>query len=225
MSKSSIDETMIPYKGTRAGNLRQYMKGKPHKWGFKFFVRAGVSGIVYDFVPYCARSNFDEESLNATESNMGLGAKVVITLSKSIQNPSESVVFFDNFFTSIQLLTYLIVNMDILSLGTLRKNRIQGCPLLTDKDLKKRGRGSYDHRKNEGCAIVVKWIDNKAVCLASTAGGIRLTGTAQRYYKDAKTKLPIPCPRIIQLYNEHMGGIDLIDMLVELYRIPSFAGR
>lgn len=37
-SKSSIDEAMIPYKGTRAGNHNQYMKGKPHKWGLKFFV-------------------------------------------------------------------------------------------------------------------------------------------------------------------------------------------
>lgn len=224
-TKSSIDETMIPYKGTRASNLRQYMKGKPHKWGFKFFVRAGVSGIVYDILPYCGSSTFDQESLTSAESNMGLGAKVVISVSKSIPNPSESVLYFDNFFTSIHLLTHLKENMDILALGTLRKNRIEGCPLLSDKDLKKRGRGSYDHRINGEGIIVVKWVDNKAVCLASTAGGIRPTGTAQRYDKDAKAKVPIPCPRIIQLYNEHMGGVDLSDMLVELYRIPSRARR
>lgn len=144
---------------------------------------------------------------------MGLGATVVIRLSKSIQNPSESVVFFDN-LTSIQLLTYLKVNMDILSLGTVRQNRIQGCPLLTDKDLKKRGRGSYDQRKNEGGVVVSKWIDNKAVCLASTAGGIRSIGTVQRYDKDVKTKLSIPFPRKIELYNEQTGGVDLSDMLV-----------
>ena len=216
---------MIPYKGTRATNLRQYMKGKPHKWGFKFFVRAGVSGIVYDILPYCVSSTFDQESLTSIESNMGLGAKVVISLSKSIPNPSESVLYFDNFFMSIHLLTHLKENMDILALGTLRKNRIEGCPLLSDKDLKKRGRGSYDHRINGEGIIVVKWVDNKAVCLASTAGGIRPTGTAQRYGKDAKAKVPIPCPRIIQLYNEHVGGVDLSDMLVELYRIPSRARR
>lgn len=45
----SVDEMMISYKGTKAGNLRQYMPKKPKKWGFKMFVRAGVSGIVYDF--------------------------------------------------------------------------------------------------------------------------------------------------------------------------------
>lgn len=142
---------------------------------------------MYDFLPYCGGTTFDEESLSAVESNMGLGATVVISLSKSIPNPGESVVYFDNFFTSIQLLTYLKENMGILSLGTLRKNHIQGCSLLGDKDLKKRGHGSYDHRRNKDGVIVVKWVDNKAVCLASTVGGICPTGTAQRYDKDAKT--------------------------------------
>lgn len=48
----SIDETMIAHKGTRAGNLRKCIKNKPHKWGYKFLVIAGVSGIILDFIPY-----------------------------------------------------------------------------------------------------------------------------------------------------------------------------
>ncbi|XP_039287906.1 uncharacterized protein LOC120352223 [Nilaparvata lugens] len=46
----SIDEMMAPFKGTRAGSRKQYIKSKPHKWRFKIFVRSGVSGIVYDFI-------------------------------------------------------------------------------------------------------------------------------------------------------------------------------
>ena len=42
----SIDEATIPYKGKKAGNLRHYIKSKPKKWGFRFFTRAGISGIV-----------------------------------------------------------------------------------------------------------------------------------------------------------------------------------
>lgn len=38
----SIDEMMMPYKGKKAGNRRQYLPNKPKKWGFKNFVRAGV---------------------------------------------------------------------------------------------------------------------------------------------------------------------------------------
>ena len=47
----SINEAMIPYNGKKAGNLQQYIKSKPKKWGFKFFTNAGISGIVYDFLP------------------------------------------------------------------------------------------------------------------------------------------------------------------------------
>ncbi|MGH0141837.1 UNVERIFIED_CONTAM: hypothetical protein FKN15_029653 [Acipenser sinensis] len=31
----SIDEMMVPYKGTKAGSLRQYLPSKPHHWGIK----------------------------------------------------------------------------------------------------------------------------------------------------------------------------------------------
>ena len=46
----SIDEIMGPYKGAKAGSLKQYMPAKPNKWGFKLFARAGVSGMIYDFL-------------------------------------------------------------------------------------------------------------------------------------------------------------------------------
>lgn len=43
----SVDEQIIPYKGR--SSIKQYIKNKPHKWGFKVFTRAGASGIIYDF--------------------------------------------------------------------------------------------------------------------------------------------------------------------------------
>ena len=50
----SIDEQIIPFKGR--SRYKQYMKNKPHKWRFKVFARAGVSGLVYDFVLYTGKS-------------------------------------------------------------------------------------------------------------------------------------------------------------------------
>ena len=32
-------------------------------------------------------------------------------------------------------------------------------------------------------------------------------------------KVDVPCPIIVQHYNKHMGGVDLCDMLLSLYRI------
>lgn len=42
----SIEETIITNKRTYDDNSRQYIRNKPHKLGFKFSVRAGVSGYI-----------------------------------------------------------------------------------------------------------------------------------------------------------------------------------
>lgn len=52
----SVDEMMVPCKGKKAGSLRQYLPSRPNKWEFKIFVRAGVSGFVYDFMVYTGKS-------------------------------------------------------------------------------------------------------------------------------------------------------------------------
>ena len=103
----SIDEMMISYKGTKAGNLRQYMPKKPKKWGFKMFVRAGVSGMVYDFFIYTGFTTFDNMAFSPTESKLGSGDKVVKQLCKTIPNPTQSIVYFDNWFTSLDLIVLL----------------------------------------------------------------------------------------------------------------------
>lgn len=40
---------IVPYKGTKAGSRRQYNAMRPRKRGIIFFIRAGVSGLVYLF--------------------------------------------------------------------------------------------------------------------------------------------------------------------------------
>lgn len=49
----SVDEMIVPFKGR--SSLKQYNKSKPHKWGIKVFVRAGKSGMVYDFEVYVGK--------------------------------------------------------------------------------------------------------------------------------------------------------------------------
>lgn len=105
--QQSIDEMMVPYKGTRAGKLRQYIRNKPHKWGFKLFVRAGVSGMVHDILPYAGSDTIFATTITEEEEALGLGAKVVIALCKTLEQPEQSVVYFDIFFCSLELLRYL----------------------------------------------------------------------------------------------------------------------
>ena len=220
-TRHSIDEMMVPYKGTRAGSRKQYIKNKPRKWGFKIFVRAGVSGIVYDMLPYGGEDTFRNLQFTDEENAMGLGAKVVIALSQTIKQKPCSVLYFDNFFTSLELLQHLRTEYGIFALGTVRQNRLRGAQskLPTDKILKKKGRGSSAQVvSNDANISIVKWFDNKCVIAASTYTDSHPVQQVLRYCKNTKSRSPVPCPNIIKEYNGSMGGVDLADMLVALYR-------
>lgn len=146
------------------------------------------------------------------------------TLCKTIKEPHLSVVFCDNFFTSINLVQNLHTTLGVKCIGTVRPNRTGGAPLMADKDLMKKGRGAYDYRASEG-VLAIKWFDNKCVNLLSNVCGIMPSSTVQRWSKECRTKIAIPCPSLIYAYNEHMGGIDLSDMLVHLYKTPAKSRR
>lgn len=219
--KFSIDEMMVPYKGKKAGNRKQYVKNKPKKWGYKIFVRAGVSGFVYDFLIYGGEDTFRLVDLSPLEMSFGLGAKVVLALCKTIPDPACKVVYFDNFFTSLELINYLREELGIFSLGTIRTNRLRGAEkkLPTDKELKKKPRGSHSQVVcNSNKVSVVKWYDNKCVTTASSYVDAHPVSTILRYDKEKKRRTAVPCPEIIKHYNAHMGGVDLADMLIALYR-------
>lgn len=227
-NRFSVDEMMVPYKGTRAGTRKQYIKNKPRKWGFKIFVRAGISGMVYDFLIYGGEDTFRFHQFNEEENSMGLGAKVVIALSKTIKEPACSVIYFDNFFASIELVHHLRNEYGIFSLGTIRPNRLRGGDkkLPSDKILKKKGRGAFANITcNQNKLTVVKWFDNKCFTVVSSYVDTHPVHHVLRYNKEKKRKEPVSCPNIVRQYNAHMGGVDLADMLIALYRTEMKAHR
>ncbi|KAH6926039.1 hypothetical protein HPB50_013050 [Hyalomma asiaticum] len=111
--KQSIDEVMVAYKGTRAGNLRQYVSNKPDKWGFKIFCRSSSTGIIHDMLLYQGSSTFFNVSLSSEEQGLLLGAKVVLALSRTIDEPQHSVLFFDNFSTNYNLIEFMKAELNI----------------------------------------------------------------------------------------------------------------
>jgi hypothetical protein len=177
----SIDEIMVPYKGKYAGNLRQFIMNKPHKFGFKLFALASSSGIVHDFFPYAGATTFDKMTFTPEEETMGVGAKIVICFAKVIDQPEKTTLYFDNYFTSLTLLSHLKKKYNILASGTIRSNRTGDCPLKSDKDIKKEGRGAFDFKLSSTGVQIVKWNDNKIVHLASTFVGALPVAVAQRY--------------------------------------------
>lgn len=65
----------------------------------------------------------------------------------------------------------------------------------------------------------VQWKDNRMVTLLSTFVGKEPVSEVQRYDKKLKKRIPLKCPEIIQIYNKHMGGVDLLDSIIGRYRI------
>uniref|UniRef100_A0A8C1TF05 PiggyBac transposable element-derived protein domain-containing protein n=1 Tax=Cyprinus carpio TaxID=7962 RepID=A0A8C1TF05_CYPCA len=206
----SIDEQMIPFKG-KIG-MKQYIKNKPHKWGIKVFTRAGVTGLVYDFEVYTGKGTV------TNERGLGVAGEVVLHLVSEVPKGLNYKCFFDNWFTSPELIVEL-KKMGILTVAT-NRNRLRGCTLKSDKELSKAGRGAYEvkYKKTSGMSIV-KWYDNKAVLLASSFIGPEPVERCRRWSKEKKEYVEVERPHIVKVYNHNMGGGDLADMFAALYRI------
>ncbi|KAK3926008.1 PiggyBac transposable element-derived protein 3 [Frankliniella fusca] len=222
----SIDEITIGYKGSYAGTLKQYNPKKPTKWGFKFFGLASSSGQVYDFLPYCGSTTFLNCGLSEEELKMGVGAQSVISLCKSIKDPDNTIVFFDNWFNGLNLLAYLREKYNLLALGTIRKDRIQKCPLTAEAAFKKLPPGSVESHVSAQATVVVRWLDTKPVLLASSAAGVEPMSSAKgQFVKSSGCRQDIACPRIIELYNQYIGGVDLSDQYVAENSVPTRSKR
>lgn len=103
--------------------------------------------------------------------------------------------------------------------GTVRPNRLSGCVLRNEKELKSSGRGSFDVKIETSCNIAaVRWFDSKAVTLLSTFVSAEPVEKANRWDKKSKTHVTIDRPAIVQEYNRFMGGTDLLDSMLAKYR-------
>ena len=173
---------------------------------------------MYDFYIYEGKN--DETQNDNDYSHLQKSAQVVARLSKDLPGGVHHKLFFDNWFSTLDLMLYL-KSMRILAVGTIRLNRIGKCPIDNNKSLQKSGRGSMDYRTDNNSGIViVKWIDNSVVQLISNFVGIEPMSEITRWCKTEKARKEIPCPQIVKQYNKSMGGVDLADMLIALYRIP-----
>ena len=206
----SVDEQMIPFKGRHG--LKCYMMKKPKKWGYKVWVLAGRSGYVHRF------EFAGDNTLSDVGSALPVGKPGEVVLRLTEHQQQGSYVFFDNYFACPELLVEL-KEKKLNATCTLRENRSRKCPLVTLKEIKKKGRGTYDFKSDkDGSLLICKWFDNKVVMVASNIHGVEPPHMVQRYDRKKKEYITVKCPSLIKSYNESMGGVDKCDMLMELYR-------
>lgn len=199
----SVDESMIKFKGR--SSMKQYMPQKPIKRGFKAWIRSDESGYVCEFQIYTGKTKNTEKQL---------GLRVVKDLTRDLIGGNHHV-YFDNFFTSVDLLIYLKENQ-IFACGTVRKNRSR-LPK-NEKSDKKMGKGEYEFRTSNTGLRWIKWMDKKAVYFLSNYHDPSEATVVHRRQKDGSL-LPIACPMVCADYNQHMGYVDYSDRLLSTYKI------
>ena len=196
----TIDETMIKYYGKHSS--KQFIRGKPVRFGFKMFSLASLTGYLHHVEPYCGAD---------TQLN------VVLSLAQACDVPIGSRVYFDNWFTSLPLLDRLKAK-GVGGTGTIRADRCENAPLLTKSELEKLGRGAMSC-SFDGNNMLVRWCDNAIVSVASNCQITNTCKSVSRWSKKQKKRVDVPMPEIIHSYNRCMGGVDLFDQFVANYRI------
>lgn len=205
----SVDEIMVPYYG-RHGD-KQYIRGKPVRFGFKLWGACTSSGTLLHVEPYCGSHT------NVPDHGFGHGPNIVLEMVNRIEMEKGQHVVCDNYFGSIALLKELATK-GIACTSTLREDRLGGAPLksrkLRDKDI----RGSIEEAFT-GCVSVVKWKDNKVVSVGSNKMRAEPLQKAKRYDRIKKKYIDVDVPNSVNVYNKHMGGVDLFDQQVSVYRL------
>ena len=191
-----VDESLIPFRGRLI--MRQYIKGKRHKYGIKLFKLCCNGGYTYNMQVYAGK-NLDHGRTTPTG--------VVMRLTQPILNCGRTVVT-DNWYTSIELAKLLLDNQTHL-IGTLRKNR-KGLPKeVVNKKLKV---GETVARENGNGITVLSWRDKRYVLMLSTKHSDSTVEVVKRGHTIFK-------PQIVIDYNDGKSSVDQSDQMTS-YQTP-----
>ena len=203
----SVDETLIKFKG--CVQFRQFLPLKRSQLGLKGFVVAdSATGYVLDTMIYTGKEG------PAVSRDLAMG--VVLKLVEPYVDKGYRL-FVDNWYTSVPLFLEL-ERRGILACGTVRGNRKflpKDSVDQTKEHVKRLKRGESLFRQNNNL-VCVTWKDKKLVHLLSTIPEGLEIGQVERKVrsKGRWQKQNFAQPKVIKMYNSHMGGVDLGDQRI-----------
>ena len=112
-----LDEVMEPY--FRHQGMKQFIRGKPIRYGFKFWCLARSDGFLVKFYPYTGAGD--------KVAGKTLGSSVPEKLCLQFV-PVGLCIYMDNYFTSLFLINSLS-NNGLFCVGTIRNDRTEKAPL------------------------------------------------------------------------------------------------
>ena len=206
-----VDEQVIKFKGRHS--CKQYIPNKPTKRGFKVFSRNSPDGFMHDFKIYDGSKMIVKTSCGYQPGD------VVIKLAETLPSNANHIMYYDNWFTFLEL-EEILKERGIYSCATIRRDRLRNCPTETEAVMRKLGRGSVScHTDARSEISIFQWFDSKSVMLTSNFAGVNPQETVERWDRKKKERVLIPRPNAVGCYNQSMGGTDLFDMISSLYRL------
>jgi hypothetical protein len=197
-----VDEAVVGYKGR--SEMKQYIKNKPTKWGYKVWCLAS-SNYLLGFHVYQGRRS---------RSGISSPHDAVIHLTSNYQH-RDHILYLDRGFTSPILLDELL-RRGIRCCGTVSKNRkdlpkemISTASQLEDNEYAYRQRGELG-------ALV--WKDRRLVYLLTTHTSPQATTAVKRRSENGDT-IERSVPTAVVEYNQHKSGVDTVDQLHSYYSI------
>ncbi|KAK7162551.1 hypothetical protein R3I93_006776 [Phoxinus phoxinus] len=203
----AVDEMMIEYFGRHG--CKQFIRGKPIR--FDLWSLASSSGFVYQMEPNAGSHT------RLVETGLGQGPSVVLGLAEKAGVPPGYKFYHDNLFTTLTLVDEM-TKRGYGSCGTLRENRLFDIPLTPSKIFRKTSRGNGEFLIEDG-KLIVRWNDNSVVTVVTNMENKYSDFDTQRWNKQKHAMDKVKQPTCIKSYNTHMGGVDLHDQCVNLYRI------
>ncbi|XP_060784757.1 piggyBac transposable element-derived protein 4-like [Neoarius graeffei] len=213
----AVDERMVATKARI--RMKEYMKYKTTKWGYKLFVLAdSQSGYTCDFSIY--------EGKAQCLSDSRLSFDVVVNLLKVPRLGTGYHVFVDNFYTSTALFNHLH-QLRFGACGTVRENSV-GFPRTKENALTKKSARGEMRWIRESPLLYVKWKDTCEVMMCSTIHKANSSDFVRRRVRNPDgtwTKKSFPVPEPVKEYNKYMGGVDLSDALIKYFSVDHKTSR
>lgn len=201
----SVDEAMVGFKGR--SSLKQYMPLKPTKRGYKVWCLCDANnGYMCNFDVYTGAGT-------AVHESGGLGPSVVLKLTAPFKGLGH-FVFYDNFFSTVNLACTLLEHYNTYSCGTARSNRKKFPSGLKNIKLDRgESRSAVVENSNVNCIV---WQDKKLVYFIDTISDPTKITQVLRRNKDGSQAV-VDCPLAVKSYNAGMGGVDLADAKRKVY--------
>jgi hypothetical protein len=193
----AVHEAMIGFKGRFI--LKQYLLGKPTKWGMKAWGIADCSN------GYLLKCDIYKGKKETRDKDLLLGEQVVLHLTEPYWGKWHHI-YFDKYFSSVKLMKLLLTH-NSYRCRTATVNR-KGWPLQfrnpAPLELK---RGESRKLQNEGVRAIV-WQDKRTIQLLSTNSDPLNDGDIKRKTGKRNEEVEIPCPQAIINYTKYIGGVE-----------------